>query len=215
MRVKNGIYYLHTLLDRSDKSHMHYYRLWHIIPLYAHGEGAEKSDGEYNVPLIHRLTDGFASFEFMRQMTHAHKLHIMAGSMNGEIGAFMAKELGDVVSSLSLIAAAAYRAGAEKLSLGTPEFTAFIPDPQQDLHDSPAFTAANCFRGPVFVAYGEQDGIIPTIVKNQYSKRAEQYGTAISVRGVGHVLLSDTQNPAIQEMYHQQAQFMKGASYIH
>lgn len=180
------------------------------IRLRGVGEGVDKSDGNYDDPLNKRVVDGTNAMNFLR-VQKGGRLHLIAGSMNAQIGAEMARQLGDRIHSLVLLAAAAYPSGAENVPLG-PEFSTIIRDPNKDLTTSPAFSALKEYQGPVFVAYGETDAVIDDVVKENYRERAATRGAVVLVPEVGHVLLSATSNPAVKDMYRQAAEFMRDAT---
>ncbi len=181
------------------------------IRLRGVGEGGEKSEGDYYDALIKRVDDGMCSMTFLKERTHAARLHLIGESMNGEVAALMAKELGDTLDNLVLVAPAAYPAGAEQVPFGTA-FSEIIRNPDKDLTTSPAFKAVKKYNGSVIVAYDDQDPVIDTVVQDTYRKRAMQNGRVLTVEGVGHELLSNTSNPNIADMYKQVAELIKQKS---
>lgn len=172
----------------------------------------EQSEGSYQITLLDRVEDIKRGMEALKQIGDPDKVILIAGSMNGEVGALIAGELKDKLSALVLLEPAAYDVGVEKIPFNTPELTAKLHEPNKDLRRSPAFTALREYDGPVFVSYGDSEHVMvgdAAIVQDLYRQQAEAKGEFYVVPGAKHQLLSSPDNPEVIKMQQSVIEFLQ------
>lgn len=126
-----------------------------------------------------------AKFKIAKTLSD-QEIAVWGSSMGSHIASLLTethKELGTLI----LQSAALYSPAAEDLPFG-PQFTHTLQTTVR-WDNSRAYLALERYQGPILVMHGENDQVIPQIVKNLYQTRAEKNGQYLTITGGGHSLL--------------------------
>lgn len=190
------------------------------------GKGEFKSGGNFNQATLkvrqENLRDGL---EFLAQ--GGREVVLLTGSMNGHPAMELASEWQERLAAFVLFEPAIYPAECETATLGdgsqfqkivrgidlgltgseTKEEIRANPKLNKKKLASPAISALNQYRGPVFLAYGEFDDVIDPLIQDRLRLIVDSKGASgqiFSVSGKGHKLLTN----GTSQLYDQVVDFL-------
>jgi pimeloyl-ACP methyl ester carboxylesterase len=152
--------------------------------------GVGKSEGEFvESGLNKRLLDAESALQFFTTSGHVIPQQIaVAGNSMGAHVATMLVSKEPSIKALLLCCAAAYAPDAEDKKLD--ETFTHILRRENSWRDSLAFSRVEAYSGKVFVAYGDQDEVIPEGIQKRYLQLAARKGEGHILSGIGHAQLS-------------------------
>lgn len=219
--------------DDTDRTHSTYdpmKKIRHIQEMFAQNgiativyasRGIAGSGGKYNEQKFSdRALDAKRIIAAVKQdpSVDVQNLSLLAVSMSAHIAGEVAQDSN--IKKLLLWEPAAYDQAAEKVPIGSKEFTEVLHDQTRNLLASPAFSSLRGFRqngGDVFLAYGAQDEIVPRPVYLGYRQYVNNPTQWLELASMGHKLLD---NPAdktlpvekkreLELLYRQSVSFVK------
>lgn len=134
--------------------------------------------------LEERLEDASNAYAFLSQ--YVGEIVVVGTSMGAHVAARLASL--KPTSGLIFLYGAAYASEAENKKFNS-EFTITLHK-EGSWKTSPVFTILSEYQNPIFIAYGENDKIIPPEIQAKYHQSLKPVDTFLKLSNASHVLLN-------------------------